>query len=72
MEVLLQCKTHNENFTHLQTSRYDLKQYVEKELYEGRSWKLNPGQTGFRSGMGCEVNLRGEKSVGFAGVVGDF
>ena len=28
-----------------------------KELHNGNKWKLNEGQTGFRQGMGCEINL---------------
>ena len=30
---------------------------LQKELYDENTWKLNEGQTGFKKGMGCEVNI---------------
>ena len=34
-----------------------LNNILQRELYSGKEWKLNEGQTGFRRGMGCEINL---------------
>ena len=30
---------------------------LQKDLYKDGKWKLNESQTGFRQGMGCEVNI---------------